>query len=68
MPDGGISDEDLLQCLSVIYTEASVNEAFAGARERFTAKRKDGARRMRGSGAPAAGVLRSVRDLRVRVT
>jgi hypothetical protein len=37
------------------------------ARERFSKRRKDGARRMRGSGAPAAGTLWSMRDLRVRV-
>ena len=52
---------------AVIGSKAFVNEAFAGARERFTERRKDGARRMKGSGAPAAGVLWSVRDLRVRV-
>ncbi|NQX02924.1 hypothetical protein HQ447_19880 [bacterium] len=52
---------------AVIGSKAFVNEAFAGARERFTTKRKDGARRMRGSGAPAAGELWSIRDLRVRV-
>jgi REP element-mobilizing transposase RayT len=52
---------------AVIGSKAFVNEAFAASRERFTAKRKDGARRMRGRGAPAAGVLWSVRDLRVRV-
>ncbi len=52
---------------AVIGSKAFVNEAFAAARERFTEKRKDGARRMRGSGAPAAGELWSVRDLRVRV-
>jgi REP element-mobilizing transposase RayT len=52
---------------AVIGSKTFVNEAFAGARERFTAKRKDGARRMRGSGAPAAGVLWSVRDLRMRI-
>jgi hypothetical protein len=52
---------------AVIGSRDFVNEAFAGARERFTARRKDGARRMRGSGAPAAGVLWSMRDLRVRV-
>ena len=52
---------------AVIGSKEFVNETFAGARERFTAKRKDGARRMRGSGAPAAGVLWSMRDLRVRV-
>ncbi len=52
---------------AVIGSKEFVNEAFAGARERFTAKRKDGARKLRGNGAPAAGVLWSVRDLRVRV-
>ena len=52
---------------AVIGSKEFVNEAFAGARERFTERRKDGARRMRGSGAAAAGVLWSARDLRVRV-
>jgi hypothetical protein len=52
---------------AVIGSKEFVNEAFAGARERFTKRRKDGARRMRGSGAPAAGTLWSVRDLRVGV-
>jgi hypothetical protein len=40
---------------------------FAAARERFTEKRKDGARKLRGNGKAAAGELWSVRDLRVRV-
>ena len=52
---------------AVIGSKAFVNEAFVGARERFTERRKDGARRMRGSGAPAAGTLWSIRDLRVGV-
>ena len=52
---------------AVIGSKEFVNEAFAGARERFTKRRKDGARRMRGSGAPAAGKLWSMRDLRVNV-
>jgi hypothetical protein len=52
---------------AVIGSKDFVNEAFAAARERFSAKRKDGARRMRGNGAAAAGVLWSVRDLRLRV-
>ncbi len=51
---------------AVIGSKPFVNEAFAAARERFTAKRRDGARRMTGAGAPAAGVLWSLRDLRVR--
>ena len=52
---------------AVIGSRAFVNEAFTHARERFGAKRKDGARRMRCSGKPAAGVLWSLRDLRVRM-
>jgi hypothetical protein len=52
---------------AVIGSKAFVNEAFAGARERFTERRKDGARKMRGSGAAATGVLWSMRDLRVGV-
>jgi putative transposase len=52
---------------AVIGSKAFVNEAFAAARARFGPKRKDGARKLRGGGAPAAGVLWSVRDLRVGV-
>ena len=53
---------------AVIGSKEFVNEAFAGARERFGPKRKDGARKMRGSGSGAKGQLWSMRDLRVRVT
>jgi hypothetical protein len=52
---------------AVIGSKEFVNEAFASARDRFSAKRKDGARRMRGCGEPAAGKLWSIRDLRVRL-
>jgi hypothetical protein len=52
---------------AVIGSKAFVNEAFAAARERFTEQRKDGARRMKGSGKAATGVLWCVRDLRVRI-
>jgi REP element-mobilizing transposase RayT len=52
---------------AVIGSKAFVNEAFAAARERFTEGRKDGARRMKGSGKAAAGLLWSARDLRVRL-
>jgi REP element-mobilizing transposase RayT len=52
---------------AVIGSKEFVNDAFAAGRDRFTEKRKDGARRMRGSGKAAAGVLWSVRDLRVGV-
>ena len=51
---------------AVIGSKEFVNEAFMAARERFSEKRKDGARRMRGSGT-AANMLWTVRDLRVRV-
>ncbi len=53
---------------AVIGSKAFVNEAFVSAKERFTPRRKDGARRLRGSGKPAAGVLWSLRDLRVGIT
>ncbi len=52
---------------AVIGGKAFVNEAFVAARERFGARRRDGARRLRGGGAPAAGVLWSIRDLRLRI-
>jgi putative transposase len=52
---------------AVIGSKEFVNEAFASARERFSKRRKDGARRMRGSGKAAADTLWSVRDLRVGV-
>lgn len=50
---------------AVIGSKEFVKEAFARVRERFTARRKDGARKMRGSGVPAKGILWSMRDLRV---
>jgi hypothetical protein len=40
---------------AVIGSKAFVNEAFEGAWERFSERRNDGARRMRGSGAAAKG-------------
>jgi putative transposase len=49
---------------AVIGSREFVNEAFASARERFGPKRKDGARKMRGSGAAARKALWSLRDLR----
>jgi putative transposase len=51
---------------AVIGSKDFVNEAFAAARERFSEKRRDGARKMRGIGKGAGGALWSVRDLRVR--
>ncbi len=52
---------------AVIGSKEFVNEAFAGARERFSGKRKDGARPMKGDAKAAAGVLWSMRTLRVGV-
>ncbi len=52
---------------AVIGSRDFVNEAFAATRDRFTANRKDGARKLRGNGSPAAGLLWSMRDLRLRV-
>jgi len=49
---------------AVIGSKEFVNEAFTNARERFGAKRKDGARKMKGG----SGVLWSMRDLRVGVS
>jgi len=64
----------MLQCRVRYFTEGAVigskefvNEAFELARERFSAKRKDGARAMKGSGSGAKGRLWSARDLRVGV-
>jgi hypothetical protein len=44
-----------------------VDGVFKACRERFSARRTSGARRMRGAGAAAAGVIWSARDLKVRV-
>ncbi len=52
---------------AVIGSKEFVNGAFASARERFSEKRKDGARRMRGNAKVAAGMLWTARDLRVGV-
>lgn len=64
----------MLRCRIRYFTEGAVigskdfvNEAFVSARERFGAKRKDGARVMRGNGSGAKGLLWSARDLRVDV-
>jgi REP element-mobilizing transposase RayT len=72
LPDLGMAT--MLRCRvryftdgAVIGSKAFVNEAFAGARERFSAKRTDGARKLRGYASPAANILWSARDLRLRV-
>ena len=53
---------------AVIGSRAFVDDVFASARERFAPGRKNGARRLRGNGKPAAGVLWSMRDLRLKIT
>ena len=72
LPDLGMAK--MLRCRvryfsdgAVIGSKEFVNEAFASSRERFGAKRKDGARAMRGSGSDAKGQLWSMRDLRVGI-
>ncbi len=72
LPDLGVAK--MLRCRVRYFTDGAVigsrefvNEAFAGARERFSERRTDGARRMRGSGKAAADMLWSVRDLRVGI-
>ena len=49
---------------AVIGSRGFVDEVFRLCRDRFGEKRKDGARKWRGSGAAAAGSLWSVRDLK----
>jgi hypothetical protein len=72
LPDLGMAA--MLRCRVRYFTDGAVigskefvNEAFAGARDRFGPKRKDGARAMRGSGSSAKGLLWSARDLRLEV-
>jgi hypothetical protein len=69
--DGELSVGKMLRCRvryftdgAVIGSRSFVNEAFVAARERFGSQRKDGSRKLRGSGAAAAGILWSVRDLK----
>ena len=69
-----ISMAKMLRCRVRYFTDGAVigskdfvEEAFAGARDRFSVKRKDGARRLRGNAKAAAGTLWSVRDLRVGI-
>lgn len=50
---------------AVIGSKTFVDDAFAASRERFSEKRRDGARRMRGAASAAKDHLWSLRDLRV---
>lgn len=49
---------------AVIGSREFVNEAFSSARSRFGPKRKDGARKLKGTAALAGDPLWSLRDLR----
>ncbi len=49
---------------AVIGSRGFVDEAFAHARERFGGRRRSGARKLRGGGAPMAAAIWSLRDLR----
>jgi REP element-mobilizing transposase RayT len=49
---------------AVIGSKEFVNAAFASTRDRFGAKRKDGARKLKGDATPANRALWSLRDLR----
>jgi len=50
---------------AVIGSRGFVDAVFRESRGRFGPKRRDGARKLRGAAAPAAGMLWSIRDLRV---
>lgn len=72
LPDLGLAG--MLRCRVRYFTDGAVigsrgfvNAVFEKSRERFAGKRKDGARKPRGNGRPAAGVLWSLRDLQVDV-
>ena len=69
--EGELSLGKMLRCRVRYFTDGAVigsrnfvNEAFGNCRERFGSKRKDGARKLRGNAAAAAGVLWGLRDLR----
>jgi putative transposase len=52
---------------AVIGSRAFVEGVFEQCRDRFGENRKSGARKLRGSGKAAAGLLWSARDLRKEV-
>ena len=69
--DGEISLGRVLRCRVRYFTDGAVigcrsfvDEAFVKSRDRFGKKRQNGARKLRGTAAPAAGLLWSLRDLK----
>jgi hypothetical protein len=53
---------------AVIGSKDFVDKAFASNKDRFSKKRTDGARRLRGDAKAAAGTIWSARDLRVEIS
>ncbi len=69
--DGDVPLGKLLRCRvryftdgAVIGSRSFVDEAFVKSRERFGAKRKTGARKLKGGAHPASEILWSLRDLK----
>jgi REP element-mobilizing transposase RayT len=52
---------------AVLGSRGFVNEVFHASRDRFGERRRDGARKLRGNGAGAAGLLWSARDLKKEI-
>jgi hypothetical protein len=52
---------------AVIGSREFVDDVFSEARERFGPKRKTGARKLRGAGSAAAGLIWSARDLKKEI-
>jgi hypothetical protein len=53
---------------AAIGSRAFVDEVFRDSRERFGPNRKTGARKLRGAGSAAAGMIWSARDLRKEIS
>jgi len=71
---GGVAIGKMLRCRVRYFTDGAVigsrgfvDEVFRLCGNRFGGTRKDGARRLRGRGAAAAGMLWSVRDLKTGI-
>jgi putative transposase len=69
--DGDIAHSKALRCRIRYFTDgvvlgsrSFVNEAFLHGRDRFGPRRKDGARKLRGSASALAGAVWNMRDLR----
>mgnify|MGYP002129414068 CR=1 FL=1 len=72
---GRVSLGKMLRCRVRYFTDGAVigsrgfvDDAFNNARTRFGEKRKNGARKLQGDAAPAAGILWTLRDLKKGVS